>query len=278
MRPVTMLDLSIIIVTYNSEKYIGACVDSIAQNVRGLTYEVLVVDNLSTDSTPAILQQKQNVQLIRNEKNFGFATANNKGIAQANGNFILILNPDIILTPETDLKALMDYFKTNPSTGIISPRLFYEDGKVQENARKFPSLLTFFIRGFRLEKYVQRFSFYKNHSVFSYISCTTPVEVDWVIGAFMFTPKEIIRQVGLFDQRFFMYYEDADLCSRMKRKGYSIVYCPGVSAIHAYCRDSAKPLFSRLKMIHMKSFFRFFLKRNLNLSQTAFSIPTIHGK
>lgn len=261
-----MLDLSIIIVTYNSEKFIGACIDSIAQHVRGLTYEVLVVDNLSTDSTPAILQQQPNVRLIRNEKNYGFACANNKGIVQANGNFILILNPDILLTPETDLEALMAYFKTKPSTGIVSPRLIYEDGKVQENARKFPSLLTFFIRGFRLEKYAQSFSFYKNHNVFSYISCTHPVEVDWVIGAFMLTRKDVIEQVGLFDQQFFMYYEDADLCSRMKRNGYSIVYYPGVTAIHAYCRDSAKPLFSRLKMIHMKSFFRFFLKRNLNFS------------
>ncbi|WP_121357512.1 glycosyltransferase family 2 protein [Flavisolibacter nicotianae] len=261
-----MLDLSIIIVTYNSEKYIGTCVNSITQNLHGLSYEIIVVDNLSTDSTQSILQQKQNVRLIRNEKNYGFATANNKGIALAQGNFVLILNPDIILTPATDLKAIIDYFEKNPSTGIVSPRLFYEDGKVQENARKFPSLLTFFIRGFRLEKYAQRFSFYKNHNVFSYISSTVPVEVDWVIGAFMFTRKKIIHQVGMFDQRFFMYYEDADLCSRIKRKGYTIVYDPGITAIHAYCRDSAKPLFSRLKMIHMKSFFRFFLKRNLNFS------------
>ncbi|RYZ30108.1 MAG: glycosyltransferase family 2 protein [Chitinophagaceae bacterium] len=258
-----MLDLSIVIVTYNSEKHILKCVDSILREVNDISFEIVVVDNNSTDSTKEILIKKPKVKLIANKQNVGFARANNQGIEEARGEFVMILNPDIVLTKESKLKNLMTFVEENPSTGIVSARLFYEDGNVQESARQFPSVFTFFIRGFKLEKYFNKAGFYQKNNVYKYLACSDPVRVDWVIGAFMFTKKKILEQVGSFDDNFFMYYEDADLCDRIQKKGYEIIYYPEVSAVHAYCRESAKPLISKLKLIHLHSFFRFYLKKHL---------------
>lgn len=254
-----MPDLSIIIVTYNSEKYIAKCIDSINCNLKDVSFETIVVDNNSTDATVAILTEKPNVILLRNNKNVGFAAANNRGIKSARGSFVLILNPDIIITSSTVLKDMISYYIQNPSTGIMSARLFYEDGSVQESARKFPAISFFLIRGFKLEQVFKKSKFYQLNT-FDCELPKKPIKVDWVIGAFMLMKKTYLEEVGMFDEKYFMYYEDADLCLKFKRKGYKIVYYPLATAIHAYHRESAKSFFSLLKLIHFKSFIRFFLR------------------
>jgi GT2 family glycosyltransferase len=257
-----MLDLSIIVVTYNSGSCISKCLASIWTYANGISYEVIVVDNNSIDGTPQLVSEFSEVKLIRNDVNEGFAAANNRALKTAVGKNVLILNPDMVLSEKTKLVQAMNYLQISPKVGLVSLKLLYENGKVQESARKFPSAFTFLIRGLKLGKFFYRFSFYRS-KFFDAGAEQGPVEVDWVIGAFMLTSKEKMEKVGGFDNKYFMYYEDADLCLRYRKRGYKIVYLPYLSAIHSYQRESAKPVFSKLKWIHFKSFLRFFFRLNV---------------
>jgi GT2 family glycosyltransferase len=257
-----MLDLSIIIVTFNSASCISACLSSVKLYVTSLNYEVIVVDNNSSDDTANLVSAFTEVRLVRNQTNEGFAAANNFGLKIAKGKDVLILNPDMVLSANTQLHRATCFLEKNPNVGLVSTRLFYEDGTIQESARRFPSPSIFLIRGLKMEKFFCRFSFYRS-KFFNAPSEQEPIEVDWVIGAFMLTKKETMERIGGFDRKYFMYYEDADLCLKLRRQGFKILYLPHLSAIHSYKRESAKPLFSKLKWIHFKSFLRFSFRLNL---------------
>lgn len=261
-----MVDLSIIIVTYNSSQFIRKCIDAIGLNIKDINYEIIVVDNASIDNTVELIPKHQKIKIISNKRNVGFAAANNQGVKCALGKYILILNPDIELNPSTDIAGMMKYCEEHDSVGIVAPRLLYENGEIQENARYFPSIFYFLVRGLNLDKLLKNLPLVST-KVFDCASQKKPVEVDWVIGAFMLLQKSLIKGDKLFDESYFMYYEDADLCLRLKREGYKIIYHPSASAIHFYKRDSAKKFISKLKVIHFWSFLRFFFQLKFNSKQ-----------
>jgi GT2 family glycosyltransferase len=255
------MELSIIIVTHNSANVIEECLVSILNNLVNIVYEIIVVDNNSTDKTLEILSnfEYNRFTIVKNKQNVGFAKANNLGFRKATGEFILILNPDVIFDKKTDIKILINELDKNENVAIVAPKLIYENGLLQESARSFPNPLVLFIRGFNLGKFFNRYEFYKNYFL-SDSNDNYPREVDWVIGAFILIKKNLLIKVNYFDEKFFMYYEDADLCLRLLRNGYKTLYFPAITVTHKYKRESAKKLFSVLKMYHIKSILRFYIK------------------
>ncbi|MFA6598871.1 MAG: glycosyltransferase family 2 protein [Ignavibacteriaceae bacterium] len=257
------MELSIVIVTYNSADIIAETLRSIINNLVNIEYEIIIVDNNSSDNTLELLANFKNtlITIIKNKHNVGFAKANNIAFKKCHGNYILILNPDIIFKIKTDLNILINKLDRNVNAAIAAPKLIYENGLTQESARNFPSPLGIIIRGFNLEKYFVKYKFYKKFLLLD--SNENHVrEVDWVIGAFILIKKDLLMKFNYFDEKYFMYYEDADLCLRLLKNGYKTLYVPTISITHKYKRESAKKLFSVLKMHHIKSILRFFIKHS----------------
>jgi hypothetical protein len=249
---------SIIIVTYNSAEHIENCIHSIMKNIDIGNYEIIIVDNCSTDETVKIVKKYTDVHLIINSQNYGFATANNKGFKIAKGEYIIVLNPDVNFTRDTNVTKMIEYYKET-NAGIMAPKLYYRNGDVQENARSFPNILVLIIRGLKLESRFSRYKFYNNKV--GNIDSEIVKSVDWVIGAFFLIQRKLLVELNYFDTKYFMYYEDADLCLRAAKKGYKVIYYPFISAIHDYKRESSKKYFSKLKFIHIHSVIRFYTKK-----------------
>ena len=259
------IKISFVTVTYNSASKIEQLIQSIFNSVKDVEYEILIVDNNSQDDTvERIKKMSPEIRIISNPNNVGFASANNQAFKIATGNFILIINPDIQISDQTNLRELCVRLQMDDNIGIIATRLQYADGSIQESARGFPNPLAQLVRGLNLEKHFKSYKFY-NKFVMDAQGITTDVEVDWVIGAFMLIKKSILEEVNYFDSNYFMYYEDADLCIRLRKKGYKTLYTPTNVATHSYQRDSAKKPISWLKMLHVKSILRFYLKHSFYL-------------
>jgi hypothetical protein len=252
--------LSIVTVTYNSAPEVERMVRSIFDTVKDLDFEILIVDNNSADDTiKRIKEISDQITIISNSSNVGFARANNQAFRIAKGDFILILNPDILLTAQTKLRDLCGRLQDSQHIGIIAPRLCYEDGSEQESVRGFPNLMIQLLRMMKLDRFIRKSKAYKHYMVTD-LDRNSENFVDWVIGAFMLIRKEVLFEVGLFDSRYFMYMEDADLCLSLRKKGYKICYSPQFMAVHSYKRESSKRIFSKLKFEHIKSSFKFYLK------------------
>jgi GT2 family glycosyltransferase len=253
-------ELSVVIVTYNSSLQIKRAINSIFKSLIDLSFELIIVDNNSQDETISIVKNLGlDIILICNDSNIGFAKANNVGFKRATGKFILIYNPDLILTKDSNLLKLIGIYSMSNEIGLVAPRLYYENGIVQESVRGFPNPLAQMIRLLKLDKYFNSNKLYSKYLV-SASQLEVNTYVDWVIGAFMLVRKELLFEIGLFDERYFMYMEDADLCLNLKKRGYKICYCPQFSAVHSYNRESSKKLFSSLKWTHIKSSLKFYAK------------------
>ncbi len=223
-----MSELSILIVTWNSRATIRDCLKSIQNTRQNLDYQVLVWDNLSTDDTVKIIQTEfPKVQLFESQQNLGFAGGNNGLLAKANSAFILFLNPDTVII-DNSVTKMLEYLKSNPSVVALGPKLLYSDSTFQLSFAKFPNLASEFFT-----KIYQRSTNKRRSLVLKFLENTSAKtqEVDWVSGACMLTRKKLLQEVGKFDENFFLYFEDADLCYRMKSKG-KIIYFPEVQVVH----------------------------------------------
>lgn len=218
------LDLSIIIVNYNTKRLLQDCLESVFKNSQGLKIEVIVVDNGSADGSVEYLKKQKNVRLVENKKNFGFAKANNQGIKIAVGKYIFLLNSDTIIESKA-LSKLVKFAEKGKSIGGVAPRLLNSDGSIQASCFRFPSL-----RGA-----VEEFWFGKRGSFSKYFPETSqPVAVDAVVGAALLLPRETISKIGFLDERYFMYFEDFDYCQRIKKAGLKLYYLPGAVITHLH--------------------------------------------
>jgi hypothetical protein len=218
--------LSIIIANYNTCDLILNCIKSIKSEESGVSREIIVVDNGSSDGSIHELEKLQKEDsfftLIKNDNNYGFSKAVNQGIKIAQGEYILLLNSDT-LVKRNSLGKLVDFAKTKNDAGVIGPKLIYGDGKVQTSVFNFPTVINAIREYWRGEK-----------SVFeSYTPQTkNPAIVDAVVGAaFLITPKAL-KTVGLLDERYFMYFEDLDYCKRVWKSGLKVYYLPGSEIVH----------------------------------------------
>jgi GT2 family glycosyltransferase len=217
------MDLSIIIVSFNTKDILKQCLESLPSSA-----EIVVVDNGSTDDTGEMLKKAKdsypNLKLIFNQKNLGFAKAVNQGLKQAKGEYLLLLNSDI-LVKKGALAKLVDFVKKESQAGVVGGCLLNPDGSPQGSCFYFPTLWRV-IREFWLGK--DDFSVMRKY----FPSGKKPVEVEAVIGAVFLIPRKVLSKVGFLNERFFMYFEDLDYCRQVRKAGFRVYYLPGVEFIH----------------------------------------------
>lgn len=222
-------NVSVVILAYNSEKYIGRCLQSINREINGIK-EIIVVDNCSQDKTVEIINKSKGVVFISNKNNVGFARGVNKAIKKTTGDRVLILNPDTIVSTGS-IERLVDCL-SSMKADIVGGKLLKKDGGVHNTFVRKPDLLTGLFDFTNLRKIIP-FDFVHKHHYYLYEKPPMMgIEVDAVSGAYMLVNRKVFENIGLFDERFFMYLEDVDFCVRAKQSGLKVVYCPKSVIFH----------------------------------------------
>ena len=264
------MKLSIIIVSWNVKDILSDCLDSVLRSSVAFPYEIIVVDNAGTDGTADHIKKKfPAVRLIENSKNQGFARANNQGASLADGQYLLFLNPDTILLDDT-LNKLVDFMDCNPDIAMCGPRILNSDGTLQKSVRNFPSWRGAFYR-YTILKYLGLFKshFEKWHNRgFDY---GKQEDVAQLIGAAMLIRRDVFEQTGCFDQRYFMYYEEVDLCRRLTDNGFRIVYYPRVEIVHLGGKSTGQ-VPAATRFMNLRSLLLYFRKYSSILSYAPLSI------
>ncbi len=225
-------DISIVIVNYNSMDYLFHCLSSIQKSTGSVSVEIIVVDNNSTDGNLNELKaQFPAVHFIELSENVGFGKANNIAVAESSGDYILILNPDTILEENT-MQVMFEYMEDNKNVGIAGCKVLNSDGSFQLACRRgFPTPWASFTKLFGLQKLFPKVKLFAQYNQ-TYKPVNETYEIDSVIGAFMFIRRSVWDKVGGFDEAFFMYGEDIDLCYRVKKAGHKIMFVHTTSIIH----------------------------------------------
>ncbi|PIS05512.1 MAG: hypothetical protein COT81_00665 [Candidatus Buchananbacteria bacterium CG10_big_fil_rev_8_21_14_0_10_42_9] len=257
------MDVSIVILNYKTAKLVAQCIKGIRSISPQVSYEIIVVDNNSGERDLAILRQIKDINLIINQSNDGFAKGNNKGLRQARGKYVLVMNPDIVLL-EGAVDKLAQYLNQHSNVGIVGPKLLNPDRTLQYSSYRFPHPMTWVYRRTVLgrasfgKKELRRFTMMDwDHN--------NTKDVDWLLAACIMIRVEVLQKLNYFDERFFMYLEDTDLSRRCWEIGYKVVYFPEAEVVHYYQRLSAKnlglkSLFDKPTRIHIYSAIKYFMK------------------
>lgn len=232
----SQIDLSVIIVSWNVQPLLRACLHSVAAESGGLALQVIVVDSASSDgSADMVAAEFPWVTLIRCHENVGFPRGNNIGIAAANGRFVLLLNPDTVVHDQALLK-MVQYLEAHPAVGVVGAQLLNEDGSVQSSRRRFPTLITGFVESSWLQAWAP--TAVLSHYYAQDLADDQISQVDWVMGACLMTRQPIVQQVGGLDEGYFMYSEELDWCQRIKAAGWQVVYLPTAQVTHFQGKSS----------------------------------------
>src|SRR5438093_4496785 len=251
------LDLSIIIVTWNTCELLAKCLEAVPAAVGELAAEIWVVDNASSDSTVEMVQERfPEVHVIANRENRGWAGGNNQALKLSAGRFLLLLNADTEPRPGS-LAALARFLDEHPDAGACGPMLLASDGSIQGNGRRFPTFWKEFLdvtglRHLALGAYIRHFGWGRE-------DFTTRAEVDEVTGACLLTRRETAEQVGLLDEQFFMYYDEVDWCRRMKSAGWRVFYVPEAQVVHHVAASVKQVGFEAYRRL-FESQYRYFRK------------------
>ena len=226
-----MLDLSIVIVNWNVRDLLRRCLHSILADLQTCRFEIIVVDNASTDGSVEMVHQEfPQVRLIASEVNLGYTGGNNRGIAASQGRYILLLNPDTEVVGDA-LPTMVAYMDAHPDVGALGPQLLNPDGSVQSSRRRFPTLGTALVESTVIQQWWP-----DNRILRRYYVQDRPddaiSEVDWVTGACILLRRQAVEQVGPLDDAFFMYSEELDWCRRARDAGWKVVYLPTARVIH----------------------------------------------
>lgn len=214
--------ISVIIVSYNSSKTIKDCLTSVLQSLQAV--EVIVVDNASTDNTVDIVKGfGSKVKLIESKENLGFSKGNNLGVKNSHGEYLIFLNPDTKLISKDTVEKLVKTLEENPGFGLIGPKLLYPDGTIRKTARNLPTV------GGAIGEYIL-----KREGVYDFYQPggSTLIEVESVVGACMVIKKRLFERVGGFDEKYFLYFEDLQLCKDIRSAGFKVGYLPEVKVEH----------------------------------------------
>lgn len=228
---VETFDVSIVIVSFNTRDVLRECLQSVERESAGLRMEVLVVDNNSSDGSPEMIAREfPQVRLFRSEVNLGFASANNVALEVVRGRYPILLNSDAFLRPGA-LSIAVRHMDEHPEVGLAGARLVGRDDSWQPSARMFPSLRMDLIVMTGLAAKFPRSRFFGSFDR-TWADPMEPCECDWVPGAFSIIRAETLKKAGLFDPAFFLYSEEVDLCRRIRKAGYKIMYWPDVVVTH----------------------------------------------
>ncbi len=228
-----MKALDIVLVNYNSTDHLLRCLESIQGSLEGVQAQIVVVDNASTDSWQRVTDACPEARLIRNPENRGFASAVNTGIRVGTAPYIVLLNPDTVVSPGF-FRGALDFMGRRPDVGILGPRILDPDGATQGSARAFPTPLTaLFGRTALLTRLFPGNPLSRRNILTGPPDDWEARPVDWVSGACMVVRREALDRMGPMDEQFFMYWEDADWCKRARETGWTVVYDPALSLTHA---------------------------------------------
>lgn len=224
------MTFSFIIVNWNVRELLEKCLLSIAKFSSHFNYEVIVADNASMDGSVWMMRERfPQINLIANTKNVGFAAGVNQGIKQARGEYIVLLNPDVEIK-ESTLEKLLDEFKNYADSGIVGGKIKNEDGSIQPSVRAYPDIWSHILITLKFQHIL------KSRAIGRYMAedfnYDKRQEVDQVMGAFFAIRRKVIEQIGLMDERFFLWFEEVDFCKRVKTSGWKIIYTPESEVIH----------------------------------------------
>lgn len=240
------MKLSFVIVNYQSEKYLVRCLFSIKKKVLGMDYEVIVINNSRSN-----IRHSNGIKVINSDKNIGFGAACNLGARSAQGEWLCFLNPDTEII-SSDIKKLLDEFHKNNKLAIIGPRLTDDKNRTKKwIAGKEITIISILLNNFSHER---------DKKIWE---SPASVDCDWVTGAAMFVSRNIFNQLGGFDEQFFMYFEDIDICKRARRSGYKILYFPSFQVKHLGGKSFSDK--KKQKTCYYKSQFKYFKKQVLGL-------------
>ncbi len=236
-----MIDLSIIVLNWNTKKLLKNCLISVFKQTKNLNFEVIVVDNGSTDDSVKMIKKEflrssvasgeggNQVVLIENKKNLGFAAGNNQGIKKANGEYLLLLNSDTKISNNA-FKQLLDFARSKDKLAVVGPQLINPGGKIQRSSAPFYTLPVVTLSLFCADYWLRR-------------APTKAKPVDWVEGSCFLISRAALDKIGLLDEKFFMYVEEMEFCYRAKKAGFSVWFYPGAQVYHLV-RGSSQPSFA----------------------------------
>lgn len=248
------MDLSIIIVNWNTKDFLLDCLESLFRHPPSREFEVIIIDNASTDGSVLLVQQKfPQVKLILNQSNKGFATANNQGLKIMKGNFALLLNPDTIVIEES-IDKMIKFMETNERIGILGCKIKNPDGSLQASAFPHPTMFNELISGLRSNlHYLGKFISYLSNRSTSWGDRPTPV--GWVSGACLMIRKKTIEEIGYMDEKIFLFGEDLDWCLRARKGGWEVFYLPQPFILHFGGQSTKKNLTGKIYSFYYKRFY-----------------------
>ena len=263
--------LSIVILTWNSRQLLADCLAAVPAATAGIATEVIVVDNGSRDDTAALLAKHPELVVIRNAENRGVAPGRNQGLRRARGELVAVLDVDTVPAPRA-FTTLVEALRATPRAGVVAPKMVGPDGSLQYSCRRFPTLL---------DKLARRLPERWGRSLADDVELrgwdhASVREVDYVIGACQVIRAAALAEVGLLDERIFYGPEDVDLCLRMRRAGWSVVYVPAAVVMHLERRVTRK-LWSSLTARHAYALAYYFWKHRYLLTRPTVPSALDHG-
>lgn len=254
--------VSALVLNYRMHRDTVKCVKALLEQTIANDIEVLVIDNHSDDESIGFIRSQlqgiPNVRIIENAENIGYGRGNNAALPYIQGEFILIINPDNVL-PKDGLERMLSFLKNEESVGIVGPALVYPDGTIRPSARPFPTILDLLRK--RISPARWHASFQKR---IDEMMKKDAVDVDWMVGACLLLQTSLWKELHGYDDRFFLFFEDIDLCRRIHALGKRVVYLPKIRVLDRKGRLSGSSIFSIMKRkttrIHLTSAFRYFWK------------------
>ncbi len=232
-------EISIVIVNWNTKEYLNRCLESIIKDTKNYNTEIIVVDNDSTDGSVEFINNIfTDIKVINNDVNLGFAKGNNIGIKECTGKYVCLINPDVVVLNGC-FTQLYKYMEQNPEIGLIGPQILNSEGLIQRSCMSFPTLWNNFCNAFALDSLFPRMKLFSS-LMMRYWGHNTICTVNVINGCFWMVRKKAIRQVGLIDERYFMYAEDIDWCKSFSECNWKIVFFPDAKAIHIGAASSSK--------------------------------------
>ncbi len=258
------MDLSYIIVNYRSSRELLRCLESIRASEFSGVAEILVIDNSDVDSgIPIVRETFPEIKLIKNPDNIGFGRACNQAARIATGRHLMFVNPDAELDPGTT-SSLSNYLDEHPKVGAVGPKVLNTDGTLQYSCRRFPTIWSGLFSRYSLLTRLFPNNRYSRHYLMSNMDHDATQTVDWLSGCCLMVKRDAFQKVGMFDENYFLFIEDVDLCRTLGGKGFEVVYHPETSIVHVSSMNHRASLNSIIKRHQGMSYYhRKYIKGNV---------------
>ena len=259
------MNLSCIIVNYHNSSPLKYCLNSVYRTLQNISFEVIVVDNSQDDPGMASIKESYpKIRYIQNTSNTGFARANNQASQFAQGEFLLFLNPDANVTDQA-IEKMVVYLESNPNIGALGPKVLNMDGSLQYSCRRFPTLMTGFFNRYSLLSQWFPDNPYTVDYLMKDFDHEENREVDWLSGCCLMVPRAVFEKTGGFDEHYFLFNEDVDLCRTINQNGLKVIYFPSAQITHHISTSNSRvPVEIIIKRhLGMSHYYRKYHGRNL---------------